>query len=480
MKKRRIGHDSISFCYLCACLLFVLPLFVACSLEEVGKDPQQTETAGWNTCKVFMNVSRTAYSDEGDTRAALTWQKGDCIYVTIQGEGTQILGKVVCEGGDDWTLYYEGILPQGTYTGRACYINKVVNAGQTELTLDAQSGVYVDSKMTCERNSAGVWITTSLNPQTGRIRFQGEPDMTLRVSGVWHYAAFSLPDATLRKSDATVELTVGNDGFTPFCYCSLPQESRTLFVAYDNYLFTTLCEHPILDVAQAGYMEIPTEEKHNGWEMTVISLPTLGQVTTLNIGTHSAMLSSSIVSDGNADISDCGFCWSTSPNPSLADAYVSYGVPMGSDFSKTLSNLTDNTTYHVRAYAVNQLGVSYSEDFQFTTLAIVLPTLSSVNIQSEEDGSATFKAVVTSDGRGTVVESGFVYSTHEMPTLADTKLVSSDRESLTARVESLPIGTRYYVRAFATNEKGTSYSTQSSFIAGGGRPGDDDINRPIL
>ena len=457
-----------------------LPLCMACTQEEKVDDLQQTEAEGLHACKVYLNASRTAYSDEGGTRAALSWQKGDCLYVTIQGEGTQIQGKVVCEGADDWTLYYEGILPQGTYTGRACYINKVVTEGQTELTLDAQSGVYADSKMTCERNSAGVWINATLSPQTGRIRFHGDPGMTLRLSGVWHYAAYSLPDATLRESDATVELTVGADGFTPFCYCSLPQDSRMLSVAYDNYLFTTLCEHPILDVAQAGYMEIPTGEKHNGWEMTVISLPTLGQVTALGIGTHSVTLTSSLVSQGNAQVSDCGFCWSTSPNPSLEDMHVSYGVPTGSDFSKTLSNLTDNTTYHVRAYAINPLGVAYSEDYPFTTVAIVLPTLSSVTIQSEEDGSATFRAVVTSDGNGTVSECGFVYSTHEMPTLADTRLVSSDKESLTASVASLPLGTRYYVRAFATNEKGTSYGAQSSFIAGGGRPGDDDINRPIL
>ena len=457
-----------------------LPLCMACTQEEKVDDLQQTEAEGLHACKVYLNASRTAYSDEGGTRAALSWQKGDCLYVTIQGEGTQIQGKVVCEGEDDWTLYYEGILPQGTYTGRACYINKVVTEGQTELTLDAQSGVYADSKMTCERNGAGVWINATLSPQTGRIRFHGEPGMTLRLSSVWHYAAYSLPDATLRESDATVELTVGADGFTPFCYCSLPQDSRMLSVAYDNYLFTTLCEHPILDVAQAGYMEIPTGEKHNGWEMTVISLPTLGNVETISVGTHSATLSAAIVSDGNANISDCGLCYSTSANPSLEDMHVSHGVPSGSEFTMTISGLTDNTSYHVRAYAINQLGVAYSEDFQFTTVAIVPPSLSSVTINSQEDGIATFKAVVTSAGNGTISESGFVYSTTEMPTLANSKLVSSDKESLTATTEKLTIGTRYYVRAYATNEKGTSYGKQASFIAGGGRPDDDDLNRPIL
>lgn len=473
------GPDKKILTRLSVWLLMLIPLLSGCSNEESLVKPD-TESQGMHSCKVYMNVVRDHYSNEGDKRGALTWKEGDCIYVTIQTPGTLIQGKVVCEEDNDWTLYYEGILPNGTYTGRACYINTAATSDKDALAFSALSAVYVDNQMQCNRTSEGVWIDAMLRPQTGRIRFHGQVGETFNLSGVWHYSKYNIPDGTLKESTSPVTLTVGADGFTPYCYCSLPQTSRTLSVAYSNYLFSTTCDHPILDAGQAGYMELPTQDKHNGWKMTTISRPTVGSVTAMSIGTRTATLSASIISDGNAEVSDCGFCYSTSPNPSIEDMHVSYGVPTGYEFGKTINGLTDNTTYHVRAYAINQLGISYSDDHQFTTVAIVLPTLSSVTIQSEENGPTTFKAAVTSDGNGTISESGFVYATNEMPTRADSKLTSSDKESLSAKVEGLPIGTRYYVRAYATNEKGTAYGIQASFIAGGGRPNDDDINRPEL
>ena len=481
MMKKRIGLANKTTAIRLLSLLCIC-LFAACSNEEM-LDYRQTEDHGMHSCKVNMNVSCIGYSDEKDSRAAIAWSEGDCIYLTMYNdtigkELPQVQGRVVYKD-NEWTLYYEGILPEGYYTGRAYFIRGVEQEEQSNLHLTSSSAVYMDGEIQCARSGI-VEISAALRPQTGRIRFQGQAGTSFNLSGVRYYSAYSIPDATLTESEQAIPLTVGEDGFTPHCYCFFPQLSRTLSVAYDNYLFTTVCDHPILDAGQAGYMELPTADRHNGWTMTIISLPTLGNVETISAGTHSATLSAAIVSDGNANISDCGLCYSTSANPSLEDMHVSHGVPSGSEFTMTISGLTDNTSYHVRAYAINQLGVAYSEDFQFTTVAIVPPSLSSVTINSQEDGIATFKAVVTSAGNGTISESGFVYSTTEMPTLANSKLVSSDKESLTATTEKLTIGTRYYVRAYATNEKGTSYGKQASFIAGGGRPDDDDLNRPVL
>ena len=67
-----------------------------------------------------------------------------------------------------------------------------------------------------------------------------------------------------------------------------------------------------------------------------------------------------------------------------------------------------------------------------------------------------------------------------MPTLANNKVLSNSKPKLFYSVYNLTVGKRYYVRAFASNEKGTAYGQQVSFIAGGGKPGDDDINRPII
>ncbi len=430
-----------------------------------------------------MNVLSERYSDESTTRAAPEmWDDGATIYVTLQGNGTKCEGKVVYAQKDgSWTLYYDGILPNGEYSGTAYYIKGVSQANSSVLSFSAENPVYIDTGITCQRKTEGVWISVMLRPQTGRISFTGAAGNNIKVSGVWSYSAFDITSKNLSASQSPIALQIGADGYTPYCYCSFPQASRTLSVAYDNYLFTTICEHPILDAAQAGYMELPTEVQHSGWEMSVISLPSVSDVSVSGIGTNSATFSSFIIDNGNATINECGFCYSTTTNPTIDDVRISYGNPTGNSFAKSITGLKENTTYHVRAYAINELGIAYSHDKQFTTVAITLPTISIVTVNGKEGiGSADFSAVITSDGNGSVGECGFVYSTHDMPSTTDSKLLSSSKPNLSSSVSNLTVGTRYYVRAFATNEKGTAYGQQVSFIAGGGKPGDEDIDRPIL
>lgn len=481
---RTIGIDNMVRKITSVLLFLVITSLLSCGKDENQMNSIYDENDPFvSSCKAIMNVQSVGYSDEGTTRAITEdWSDGTTIYVTLQGNETKCEGKIVYSKNDNsWTLYYEGILPNGEYSGTAYYIKGVSQKNDNALFFNADTPVYVDTEILCQRKTEGVWITVKLHPQTGRIRFYGTANKEIRVSGVWSYSAFDISDKRLSESQSPIALTINADGYTPYCYCSFPQASRTLSVAYDNYLFTTICEHPILDAGQAGYMELPTEGYHNGWEMTIISLPTVSDVRVAGIGTHQAILSSAIVDNGNATISDCGFCYSRSANPTINDVRISCGSPVGSNFEKSITGLTENTAYHVRAYAINELGVAYSSNQQFTTVAITLPTLSVVSVNGEEGvGSATFAAVLISDGNGSITECGFVYSIHEMPTIADTKVTSSTHPNLTSSANNLTVDTRYYVRAFATNERGTAYGQQTSFIAGGGKPGDDDIDRPIL
>lgn len=483
MATKTIGQDNMSQKTTPVFLLSAIIMFSSCSSEEnqvVNAFDADNHTVSY--CKAFMNVSTEKYTDEGTTRASENWSDGATIYVTLKGDNTKNDGRIVYNKDDDsWTLHYDGILPNGDYTGEAYYIKGTNKADNNALSFNSKNPVYVDTNIKCQRKSESAWITVMLHPQTGRIRFHGTADKSIKISGVWSYTSFDIPNKLLSTSQTPISLTINADGYTPYCYCSFPQTSRTMNVAYDNLLFTTACEHPILDAAQAGYMELPTEENHNGWEMTMISLPSVSDVTVSGVGTHQAICSSSILDNGNTSISDCGFCYSTTANPTIDDMRVSYGKPAGNTFSKNITGLTENTTYHVRAYAINELGVAYGKDKEFTTVAITLPTLSSVTVNGKEgEGEADFSAVITSDGNGIITECGFVYSTHEMPTLTDNKILSESKQNLTSSVKNLKVGTRYYVRAFATNEKGTAYGQQISFIAGGGKPDEGDINKPII
>lgn len=70
--------------------------------------------------------------------------------------------------------------------------------------------------------------------------------------------------------------------------------------------------------------------------------------------------------DGGSAISVRGVCWSTKQNPTISDNRTQDFTGMGS-YSSKLAGLTANTTYYVRAYAVNELGVAYGDQIVFTS-----------------------------------------------------------------------------------------------------------------
>ncbi len=99
------------------------------------------------------------------------------------------------------------------------------------------------------------------------------------------------------------------------------------------------------------------------------SLPTVTTSEVLNISSNTATAGGNVVS--GTTVTSRGVCWSTLPNPAIADSHTSDGSGTGV-FSSSLENLTGGTTYHVRAYATNDIGTAYGQDVSFTTLNMSL------------------------------------------------------------------------------------------------------------
>ena len=85
------------------------------------------------------------------------------------------------------------------------------------------------------------------------------------------------------------------------------------------------------------------------------------------ISTTSAHVEGKVVHDGGAPVIASGFCYSTSPNPTIADDTVQTTVNAGI-FASQLANLQHNTMYYVKAFATNASGTSYGVQVNFTTL----------------------------------------------------------------------------------------------------------------
>lgn len=190
-----------------------------------------------------------------------------------------------------------------------------------------------------------------------------------------------------------------------------------------------------------------------------VSLPTLKKVSVSNIQTTSATFVSKIESNGNSVVSECGFVWSEKAKPTLENGNKSACDPSSSEMGKNITGLADGTTYHVRAYAKNALGVAYSEeDVEFTTLAITVPEFASVTAENIGRTTAYVSAVISSTGNAEISECGFCWATSPNPTVYDNKISCEVATSFKVKLQDLPLLTTVYVRAYAINERGTAYS----------------------
>jgi uncharacterized protein (TIGR02145 family) len=98
-----------------------------------------------------------------------------------------------------------------------------------------------------------------------------------------------------------------------------------------------------------------------------ITLPTLSTDTVSSITTTSSTCGGNITNDGGGSITARGICWSTSNNPTIdLTTKTTDGTGTGS-FTSSITGLSPNTTYFVRAYAINAAGTAYGPQISFTT-----------------------------------------------------------------------------------------------------------------
>ncbi|MCX6224868.1 MAG: hypothetical protein NTV01_09005 [Bacteroidia bacterium] len=97
-----------------------------------------------------------------------------------------------------------------------------------------------------------------------------------------------------------------------------------------------------------------------------VVIPTVTTTAISAITRTSATGGENVTSDGGATVTARGVCWSTSPNPTIANNPTFNGSGTGI-FTSSLTGLTINTTYYVRAYATNSAGTGYGQQVQFET-----------------------------------------------------------------------------------------------------------------
>ncbi len=91
-------------------------------------------------------------------------------------------------------------------------------------------------------------------------------------------------------------------------------------------------------------------------------------------------------------------------------------------------------------------------------------TVSTSDVTVFTQETATFAGAVSADGGAAVTARGICWSKNPSPTITDSsRTLGAGTGNFSVDVKTLRLGTKYYVRAFATNSKGTSYGEERSF-----------------
>jgi hypothetical protein len=94
--------------------------------------------------------------------------------------------------------------------------------------------------------------------------------------------------------------------------------------------------------------------------------PVLTTASVTSISYSTATSGGEVTNEGGAPVNARGVCWSILSTPTIADSKTTDGTGKGI-FTSSITGLSLNTVYYVRAYATNKAGTVYGNEISFTT-----------------------------------------------------------------------------------------------------------------
>lgn len=190
---------------------------------------------------------------------------------------------------------------------------------------------------------------------------------------------------------------------------------------------------------------------------TTQRIPVISSFTISNIGETSADCNA-YVNSYDYTITERGFCYSTYSNPTINDYKVSSTSGNGT-YTGILSSLNRNTTYYVRAYAVYNGNIIYSDVKSFKTFyTLKLTTLEVTDITEDY---VVLEGEIICPGM-TISKRGFDYWTSTNPKVNTISCGSGEGE-FGIKWEFFMANTTYYVRAYAIIDGIKSYGNTQMF-----------------
>ena len=228
----------------------------------------------------------------------------------------------------------------GTYQqGQNCTVSAIAATGYT-FTNWTENGsvVSTNANYTFTVNSNRTLVANFLAqaPNTYTISVSSNPTNGGSVTG----------GGTYQQGQSCTVSATANSGYTFLRWTENGAQVSTIA----NYTFTVTSNRTLVAQFQSN-----------------ATIPTVTTAQVTNITPTTAVGVGNVTSSGGATVTERGICWSTGHNPTTNSSHTSSGTGTGS-FTVSMTGLTANTTYYVRAYANNNVGTAYGNEVSFTTL----------------------------------------------------------------------------------------------------------------
>lgn len=199
---------------------------------------------------------------------------------------------------------------------------------------------------------------------------------------------------------------------------------------------------------------------NTGYTATVVE--TNSNVT--NIKYDQATIGFAIRNVGDPACTEAGICYGTSSSPTISSNKVSGVANATYNQSKTITGLSENTTYYFRAYAMQNGAPVYGTAFSFKTAERPsVSTLAYSNLQNTYGlmnmWQVQLNGEVNSVGNPPINGRGFKYSTSGDPEKSGTTVSASGSSTgqFSASLTGMKSNTTYYIRAYVKNSLGYEY-----------------------
>ena len=218
-----------------------------------------------------------------------------------------------------------------------------------------------------------------------------------------------------------------------------------------------------------AYVECKTGVVYSSSEISFTTTAILPQVcvqnaTDVSVSAGIATLRGTIINAGDPIYTERGFVYGIVRNPTVEDKKAIVTGNGTGAYSLPISGLLQNQIYYVRAYAICETGIVYSNtDIQVS----MMPILPRVSVQAATDinvsaGTAVLHGTVIHVGDPAYTERGFVYGTASNPTMESTKVIITGEGAgaYSAVISKLLLNQTYYVRAYSKSVSGVIYSSE--------------------